>query len=175
MVKKIQFVFLKQTHSQDAKSVPIEFHSFKINKSLRQFSLNISGQLWNASTGLSFPPTNFWCSKNFKSSINFFLSERNQMILELENGVNLKSFLVLGGGVSKCEGCVCKGGGAIGAEMRKCSQTQRDLLWGCRLTSSLLLAFYTVVPDVSQQFGFYIPLFLFLSLNEKKKKYRPSS
>ena len=44
--------------------------------------------------------------KKFQIFHKFFLSERNQMILELENGVNLKSFLVLGGGVSKCEGCV---------------------------------------------------------------------
>ena len=97
MVKKIQFVFLKQTHSQDAKSVPIEFHSFKINKSLRQFSLNISGQLWNASTGLFFSSNEFLMLKKFQIFHKFFLSERNQMILELENGVNLKSFLVLGG------------------------------------------------------------------------------
>lgn len=142
--KKIQFVFLKQTHSQDAKSVPIEFHSFKINKSLRQFSLNISGQ------------QSYGMRAGFSSSMNltrvaqfqiFFFHkflERNQMILELENGVNLKSFLVrVMWGWRRSDG----------TEMRiMLTNAARPVV----PVNSLLLAFYTVVPDVSQQFGLYL-------------------
>ena len=191
MVKKMKnsIRLLKKTEkkkhiSQEARKKCADWISFvKINTSPFDISLNISvwsAELWNASRQLTFPFLPQSISLN--STLSYFRSQDSQLFLFPQSNKTEKPFTITGkilkSSFFKCIG-YCKGENvwrgfvwACGAEdegrINKCSQTQRDLCVYTRYNNSPFFSrIYTVVPDVSQQFGF---VFFFLYLLPQRKK-----